>query len=669
MGKLLINTAIRSLVVALAFSAGVVTTANAEITRLSGADRYLTSEAIVKAGWSTGAETAVLASGLDANIVDALTVAPLAKAKNAPVIIVNPNHSVATIVAKFTALNTKTVYIANGTGVISTEIEKGLKAASITTVTRLGGANRYETALNIAKVLGDSTSIVVANGDAAHLVDSLSIAPIAAAKGMPIFLSGKSLDAATSEYIKGLGAKTTYVIGEADTVSDAIAKELPGVIRLAGNTRYETNANVVDNFKADTSLNFNKIFIASGENYNLIDALAGAPLAASIGSPIIFVHNTINTDVNTLLKSIINATTKITSLGGINAVTPLATYTIDTIQTGVDNNTSVTFPDKNFEQLVRKEIRTRTIRNIRKPDGDILKSDVERFTSLQVFSKNITNITGVEYMTNLKTLILEYNQISNIEPLRGLTDLVYLNLNSNLISNLEPLKGLTNLTYLSLPHNKIINIEPLKGLAKLARLQIYSNMISNIEPLQGLTNLSSLGIGSNQIINIEPLQGLTNLNNLSIDNNQIINLEPLRELTNLTNLESQLNQIVNLEPLRKLTNLTRLKLLDNQIINLESLRELPSLTRLDLGENQVIDLEPLRGLTNLHELFLHNNQIINLEPLRGLTNLNMLSLENNQIINLEPLSGLTNLNWLKLENNSIIDYNPVDFYREDIYIS
>ncbi|MGK0466477.1 hypothetical protein [Clostridium sp.] len=51
----------------------------------------------------------VLALGLDANNVDALTLAPLSKAKNTPVVIVNSKDSVATIVAKFTALNAKIV--------------------------------------------------------------------------------------------------------------------------------------------------------------------------------------------------------------------------------------------------------------------------------------------------------------------------------------------------------------------------------------------------------------------------------------------------------------------------------------------------------------------------------------------------------------------------------
>ena len=179
MNNLMKKTIIRSAVVALVLSTAAVITANATVIRLSGADRYSTADAIIRSGWSTGAETAVLASGLDANTIDALTVAPLAKAKNAPVVLVNPKDSVETIVAKFTALNTKTVYIASGTGVISTEVEAGLKNAGMATVNRLGGANRYETALNIANTLGTTNSIVVASGDDAHLVDSLSIAPIA----------------------------------------------------------------------------------------------------------------------------------------------------------------------------------------------------------------------------------------------------------------------------------------------------------------------------------------------------------------------------------------------------------------------------------------------------------------------------------------------------------
>lgn len=339
MGNLIKATIIKGAIVALAFSTGVVVNANAEVTRLSGADRYSTADAIVESGWSAGAATAVLASGLDANTVDALTVAPLAKAKNAPIVLINPTDSAAKIVAKLTALNTKTVYIANGAGVISKNVETALASAGMNLI-RLGGVTRYETALKIAKEMGTVKNIVVASGDDAHLVDSLSIASIAAAKGMPIFLTSSSLDTTAAAYINSLGVNKTYVLGGTGAVSDAAVSSLPGVIRLSGAGRYETNAKVVDFFKTDAALNINNVFIASGEDANLIDALAGAPLAASKGSPIIFVHDTINPSVNTLLKSMIDGTTQITELGGTGAVTAAATDAINTIQNSTVQETS-----------------------------------------------------------------------------------------------------------------------------------------------------------------------------------------------------------------------------------------------------------------------------------------------------------------------------------------
>lgn len=331
MGNLIKSIMIKGTIAALVFSGGAASIASAEVTRLSGSDRYSTADAIVKTGWPKEAKTVILASGLDANKVDALTVAPLSKAKNAPLVLVNPQDSTDNIVAKFKTLNTTTIYIANGEGVISLKIEEDLKKAGIRVI-RLGGASRYETALNIAKELEPSTNIVIASGHDDNLVDSLSIAPIAAAKGMPIFLSDNRLDSATTDYINGLNVKTTYVVSGPNAIPYGSTISLKGVVRLFGSGRYETNARIIDHFKNDTTLNFNNIFIASGENANLIDALAGAPLAASKGSPIIFVHDTINPTVDTLLKSIVNENTKIIELGSTNAVSDKAENTINEIQ-------------------------------------------------------------------------------------------------------------------------------------------------------------------------------------------------------------------------------------------------------------------------------------------------------------------------------------------------
>jgi putative cell wall-binding protein len=336
MGNLTKNTITRGAVVALALSAGAATTANAAVTRTAGADRFSTATEIFKA-WPTTTDTAVLAAGIGHD-VDALTVAPLAKIKNAPVILVDTTAATADIVAKFSAF--KTVYIANGTGVVTPAVEAALTAAG-KTVVRLGGATRTETALNIAKAIGTANGIVVANGDDSHIVDTLSIASIAAAKGMPIFLTqGGSLSAAEATYAKGLGAANVYALGGTSVVSDAAATGLgTTVTRLAGADRYSTNAAVVTNFKSD--LDLSNIFVASGEDANLIDALAGAPLAGLKNAPIVFAHNSINADVNTLLNGVINKDTNITVIGGVGAVSDAAFTAIQAIQTPVTGTAAV----------------------------------------------------------------------------------------------------------------------------------------------------------------------------------------------------------------------------------------------------------------------------------------------------------------------------------------
>jgi internalin A len=80
----------------------------------------------------------------------------------------------------------------------------------------------------------------------------------------------------------------------------------------------------------------------------------------------------------------------------------------------------VTFPDPNLERVVRE--------HIDKPTGPIFRSDLISLTSLGAEERNISDLTGIEYLTNLAALSLHHNQISDITPLAGLTNLTGLRL-------------------------------------------------------------------------------------------------------------------------------------------------------------------------------------------------------------------------------------------------
>ena len=246
-------------------------------------------------------------------------------------------------------------------------------------------------------------------------------------------------------------------------------------------------------------------------------------------------------------------------------------------------------------------------------------ADMERLTVLNRwvtdpnrFGESISDLTGLEFATNLTHLYLNNLSISDISPLSGLTNLRILSLEGNSISNIS-LSGLTNLRELHLNNNFISDIS-LSGLTNLRKLYLNNNFISNIS-LSGLTNLEWLHLDYNSISNLSPLSGLTNLRNLFLVGNSISNLSPLSGLTNLTGL--------------------------------------------DLRKNSISDIYPLSGLTNLAWLFLDYNSISDIYPLSGLTNLEWLNFHNNSISDIYPLSGLTNLGGLGFDNNSISDLSPL----------
>lgn len=296
-------------------------------TAIGGSDRVATSVEIGKkayATWTTS-KTAVIAYAADANLVDALTVAPLAYKKSAPIFLTNSKTALeAGILDTLKAQKVDTVYIAGGL-VNKDAVAKQLADAGLTvTVKALAGLNRFETAKAINTELGATTSVAVVNGDA--VIDALSVAAVAAHDGMAIVLSGK--DALPVGTTIAAGTKV-YAIGGAGVVSDSLVSAL-GATRLGGASRYETNAAVLKGL--DASLDFATTYIANGAGLG-VDALPGSVLAAQTKSPIILTANTLDTSVSSLLSS---------KEGKITNVVPLGMNVSSAAISAATNGTTVT---------------------------------------------------------------------------------------------------------------------------------------------------------------------------------------------------------------------------------------------------------------------------------------------------------------------------------------
>jgi internalin A len=314
-------------------------------------------------------------------------------------------------------------------------------------------------------------------------------------------------------------------------------------------------------------------------------------------------------------------------------------------------NKVVVFNDKNLEAAIRAEIN--------KPRGEVYANDLKDITILNLTGKNITNISALANVTNLKELGLSRNNITDIRALANLTKLEWLDLSDNNIRDISALRNLTNLKELYLSGNNITDISALANLTKLEWLYLIENNITDISALANLTNLGWLDLGVNNITDISALANLTNLKELGLSRNKITDISALKNLTNLEFLNLTGNKITDISALRNLTNLKTLYLYGNNITDISALKNLTNLVWLELTGNSIIDISAVANLTKLEWLGLSWNKITDISALANVTNLKELYLSGNKITDISALAKLTYLEWLYIAANNITDISAL----------
>ncbi|MGG7164529.1 cell wall-binding repeat-containing protein [Clostridium ihumii] len=295
------------------FSTGVFAVESQKVVKekLAGATRYETNLA-VSAKWEK-AETVILVEGYA--IPDALAATPLAKQKDAPILLTETAKLTKATADEITRLGAKNAIIVGGEGVVSKEVEKDLEAMNVK-VTRLAGQSRFETSEAVVKEMGEVSKVAVVNGYGES--DALSIAAPAAKEGMAIVLAGKDELKGSADVVKN--AKEKYVIGGEGVVSEKLEKEI-GAERLGGATRNETNAAILDKFYSEKEIE--NLYVAKDGNpktTELVDALGVGPLAGKEGNPVMLAGAKLSDGQAAYLKD--KTAKTVTEVGnGINAST------------------------------------------------------------------------------------------------------------------------------------------------------------------------------------------------------------------------------------------------------------------------------------------------------------------------------------------------------------
>ncbi|KFF55302.1 N-acetylmuramoyl-L-alanine amidase [Bacillus subtilis] len=152
-------------------------------------------------------------------------------------------------------------------------------------VKRVGGDNRYDTAIQLSKQIYSTASTAVVVGGSAY-PDAISAVPLAYQKNAPLlYTNTKKLSGETKNRLKELHTKNVIIVGGTPAVSENVANQIKNlgisVKRIGGSSRYETAAKVAKEMKSTS-----KAIILNGFVY--ADAPAIVTYAARNGYPILF---------------------------------------------------------------------------------------------------------------------------------------------------------------------------------------------------------------------------------------------------------------------------------------------------------------------------------------------------------------------------------------------
>jgi len=232
----------------------------------------------------------------------------------------------------------------------------------------------------------------------------------------------------------------------------------------------------------------------------------------------------------------------------------------------------------------------------------------------------------VKNKKGLKTLDLSrlgIVDITEIEGLDRLTDLQVLSLAANRITEIKGLENLTNLERLNLTNNEITDIKGIENLTKLRYFTVYKN------PFHYLNKDKFGGTGGDG--QYKNPQAAVRYSKYDPERVEVVIEEDIEDEQIETEKQTVeyhgKSYVVKIKKGVKTLDLSRLGIVD--ITEIEGFDKLTDLQVLSLAANRITEIKGLENLTNLERLNLTNNEITEIEGIDNLIKLSYFTLYKN----------------------------------------
>ncbi|MGG3925093.1 leucine-rich repeat domain-containing protein [Metabacillus fastidiosus] len=238
----------------------------------------------------------------------------------------------------------------------------------------------------------------------------------------------------------------------------------------------------------------------------------------------------------------------------------------------------IVFKDPNLAKAIQKHFGL---------DRDIVQSDMETITELELYRKRIKDLTGLESAVNLETLYISDNKIEKLDALSSLKNLHTLFLDGNPIKDYKALGNLDKLQSLSAANTGLTDLKALEPVKNVEMLSIDRNEITDFSPIASFSKLKMLSVIGNGLKSLKEIEKLKTIEFLSISDNPLLSLKGIENLPNLQVVDLNGTEITSIKELLSVEKLQYVSLWNTQKLDISENSEARK-TILQLQENGIM---------------------------------------------------------------------------------
>ena len=654
------------------------------VKRLAGKDRFETSVEVYKHVNPNG--KVALASGL--NFADALCATPLSSKESLPIILTD-GHNLPKGITK-----DKVALIFGG--------EKSVNIKGLENTKRLAGADRYETALIIAKEFGNLEKFVLADGR--NYPDALSVAPFAHKNNEPILLTDPSHTDFIKQIVRDNNTKEITVVGGEQSISQAQIERIKSVGVIEDKKPDTPSVTPTPNIPSTPHIP-NKPEEKPGEDkpegkpeekpeenkpgeQKPEDKPGDKPEEKPEDKPGDKPEDKPEEKPEDIAKekALKEAKEKAVEELKNNGITsPVYIDQINKAKTVEGVNAlkdEIIKAHKKSEEDKEKEIKEKKEKALKEAKEKAVEELKNNGITSPAYIDQINKAKTVEGVNALKDEIIKAHKKSEEEkpeekPEDKIVKFGDAKLKEKLLNFFKNYNGkdivdedmneynfkLIDKNYRIDPSATELTVKDMEQLQSFGHRSYDENYnvveFNSIKGIEAAKNLETLTISGNpddsskSFKDVTPLKNLKKLKLLRLSHNAINDLTPLKDLTGLEKLYISHNQIEDVSILNNLKNLKNLDISVNKVNDISDLKDLTKVENLDMRNNKISDISVTKNYKNLNWLMANNNQIKDISSLKSNTELNYLNLENNQIEDASAITDLSKLQSLNLNNNKI----------------